>query len=218
MSTELAIPNLVSASETDLAQVLKSSDYLPRLSVMGSSSDLVKEQKLPIGHMGLIWSNDRFKDLGTSVDVLSLSVRTKAIRLTNPPMAYFQVDHPEFKKIQAESDLKDSKCSFGPEFLLWIPSVNELATFHMGSKSARREAPNLVSLMRPNNEWIVASATIKPKYIKGTSYSWHAPSVIPCTTPLAPPEDMDELREQLEKFKNPPVSKVETVTEEARPR
>jgi hypothetical protein len=95
---------------------------------------------------------------------------------------------------------------YGPEFLLYIPSVEDFATFFCGSKSARREAPNIKKLM-------TKPATFKSKKISNKRYTWFGPCVTTCSTPFAPPS-LEELQEKVNKFNNPPDTSAEVVAEE----
>lgn len=209
---------------TDLAAVeavSQSSSFLPRLQLCGSQSELAKEQKIAIAHFALVYSKDRFDDLGKEVNFLAIAVRAKAMRIDGDSvLSYFKMSDPEFKKIQIDSERPNSGCMYGPEYFIWIPSVEKLATFYFGSTSARRESAPLLDLMKQGDGKLKpAAATTKAKFIKTPRFSWHAPQILPCTTPLTVPPPEAELREQLAKFLNPSESKVETVQETAdRPR
>lgn len=217
---------LTKYSEEDFADVSKVGDYLPRLQVMGSNSDPVKEGKIPQGVLALVKDKNNPVDVGKELEVVVVSWRPKAMRLDGgTPLSYFNRHSAEFKAVAAESDIKDSNCMFGPEFLLYVPTRKTFATFYMGSKSARKESPNMLALMKKAAEdagrpgFAMAPATIRVKFIAKSAtnkYSWHAPQVNPCTTPQdVSAVDPEEFKEELTKFNNPPESKVEKVGETA---
>lgn len=114
-------------------------------------------------------------------------------------------DHTDqmFKDIMAESEKKDSGCMYGPEYLVWIPSMKVFALFFMGSKTGRREAPALRALLGK-------AATLRTKLIESKQFSWHGPVVSACSTPFDIPSQ-EEIAQEVEKFLNPPKDDVEPV-------
>jgi len=183
--------------------------YLPRLQLFGSNSDAVKEGKMPLAHYGLVRSKDQIEDLGPVVELLPICWRSKAMRLDEGNVvSVFNPEHSEFKKIMAESEEKDSRCLYGPEYLIWIPNLKVFATFLMGSKTARREARALKPLLGK-------AASLKVKLVTNKNYKWHSPQILPASTPFTsdvlPP--MDKIREEAEKFNNPEETVVESVPE-----
>src|SRR5690242_11522183 len=72
---------LVTPSAEDVLAVSKSSDFLPRIQIMGSNTDLVKTGDVSMGVHALVWTNEQFKELGKEISFLSLAFRTKALRI-----------------------------------------------------------------------------------------------------------------------------------------
>src|SRR5215831_6237732 len=123
--------------------------FLPRLQLFGGNSDAVKEQKIPIAHFGLVRSKDQIEDLGVGVDVIPLSLRFAAMRLEEGNVvSVYNPDNPEFKQIMADSEEPNSRCMYGPQFLVYIPHIKTFATFLFGSKTSRREGRNMKPLLR----------------------------------------------------------------------
>lgn len=177
-------------------------DYLPRLQLMTANTDKCKSGEFPINTWALV-RDQKFTDLGKNVDVIIVTWRPKALEIGDELISRYDPNHDEFKRIQAKSFEQDSGCMFGPEYLVWIPSISQFATFFMGSKSARREAPNVQALL-------TMGATLTSKEAKNAKYTWYTPSVTACSTSLDPP-DQDELNRQVEKFNNPAETEVERV-------
>jgi|SRR5215471_1141076 len=195
------------SSDEVFNEISTSGGFLPRLQLFGGNSDAVKEGKIPIAHFGLVRSKDLIDDLGQFVHILPICWRSKAMRLEEGNVvSVFNLEHPEFKAIMAESEEKDSKCLFGPEYLVWVFAIKTFATFLMGSKTSRREARHLKPLLG-------MAATLKCKLVSNKSYKWHSPQVLPCTqtfdSSLMPA--MDKVREEAEKFNNPEETTVERV-------
>lgn len=186
------------------ALATKAGDYLPRLQLMTANSDQCKKGDFPINHYALV-SGQNFIDLGEALDIAVVIWRPKALEIGDEIISVYDPEDGEFKRIQEKSEEKDSGCMFGPEFLVYIPSKIEFATFFMGSKSSRREAPNLRARMGK-------AATLKSHLIETKKFSWFAPTIVPCSTPMDIPP-VEEISEQVEKFNNPPKSEVERISD-----
>jgi hypothetical protein len=146
-----------------------------RIQLFGSSSNIVKSGKFPMGHFAIVDGQENL-DLGTTFDCLVLSWRPKAIRTGDKMEIVYDPNCDAFKKIQAETEVEDSGCMFGVEFLLWLPTHGFIPYF-LNNKSALYEAKPLRAL-------IGKSATIKVIFIEGKKFSWHAPKVSSCTVPF----------------------------------
>jgi hypothetical protein len=203
-------------SNSDFSAVAASGSYLPRLTLMTSRSEQCSGGKFPINHYALI-SGDVYQDLGVSVDLIALSWRPKALDMNNNGvLACYDPNDPVFRDIQARSDIQDSRCMAGPEFLVYIPQLKKFATLFLGSKSARRESQLLKAQMPEDKP---GKATLGSKWVEGKKFSWQAYQVTPCTAPLNPPDDADELLDAVTKFQCPPkteVEKAEPTNERAR--
>lgn len=130
------------------------------------------------------------------------------------PISVYNPTLSEFKRIQIQSDVKDSGCFFGIEFLLWLPDQKMFATYFMAGKTNRRAAPDLKNLWQMKQR-----ATIKSQYIKTESFSWHGPVITICSTPFDMPNS-EQMLEKATKFANPKeseVEKAEPVAASARP-
>jgi len=211
METDLTVPQsgvLAKGSKDELFQsIAKSGDFLPRLQLMGSNSDMCKVGKIPIGSYAFLRSKEDFEALGEEVDVLVVAWRPKAMDIGEEVISIFDQTHPEFLRIQAQSNVPQSTCMCGPEFLLWIPDLKEFATFYMASKTARRQAPALrAKIDEESNK--PGPATLGVEFIKTKKYSWHGPIVGACSVEFDMPEP-EKFVDTCEKFANPPQSEAE---------
>jgi len=188
-------------SQFDLAT--KSGDYLARIQLMTSNSDKCKDGSFPMNNYALV-KDQNYVDLGSSVDVLCVAWRPKALEMGEAVITVFDPSQAEFQRIQEKSSEPNSGCMYGPEYLLYVPSAKAWATFFMGTKSARREAPALKALLHKG-------ATLSSHKIETPKFTWFAPRITKCSTPFELPEDMEELKEQVDKFNNPPVTEIEHV-------
>lgn len=197
--------------DKDFDSIAKGGGWLPRIQLNGSGSALVKEDKIKQGYYSLTTDKETFVDLTNSFDCLVISWRPKAMRIDGETViSVHNPQSPEFEKIVSDSEQPDSGCMYGPEFLIWVKGPSKFATFFMSSKTMRREAPNLKTL-------IGKAATVRSKLIKTQKYSWHGPVVGPCSTPFDIPA-LDEIKDQASKFANPSEKSAEEAKDDGRAR
>ena len=187
-----------------------SGSFLPRLQLCGGNSKICKTGKIGIGRWGLMKGKDEVVDLTTEVDVIVCAMRARATDTSKEGevLNSFEQNSEQFKAIAAMSDIHDSGCMFGPEFLIYIPSASQFATYFMSSKTARNKA----TAMR---DALGKGATLGVEFIETKKYSWHGPTVKPCSSPLTEPS-AEEAMPVVKTFLNPP--KVETVKDDGRDR
>lgn len=192
--------------EKDFALATKAGDYLPRVQFMTSNSDKCKSGKFPINHYALVRGKD-YQDLGDELDVLVVEWRPKAIEMGDSIITSFNPKSEEFARIQAKAGDTNSGCMYGPEFLVYIPSVKEWATLFMGSKSSRNESGNMRTRLQK-------AATLKGQELSNKNFTWYSISVVACSTPFSLP-NTEEIVEQRNKFLNPSESEITTDSEES---
>jgi hypothetical protein len=204
MSENQLVPtDLSGAADLESFKASDKDDYLQRFQLFGSRSDACAEGLIPMGHYGLV-KDQVISDLGDEVDAVICAWRSKAIDNSGEQIIInYDVNSETYDRIAAKSTTRDSNCMYGKEFLLWIPDANLFATYHMNSKTARRESKKMAPL-------IGKAATFRVHLIdpKNSKWKWHGPVVTPCSTPLTVPS-IDKLRIEIEKFKNPPDNEVE---------
>jgi hypothetical protein len=215
----------------DVSEILKS-PFLPRFQVCGSQSDAAKQGLVQLGHWGLVYDKNRVRDLGKEIDIGVFNLRPKALKLPKDgsnPLSYYDKNSPEFVAVAKESAIQDSGCMYGLEFLVWIPTTSEFASLYLGTQSARREAPSLLNLMQmdadgnPREGYGPCLATCRTQLVTNARrQSWHVPKFFRNSSNLATLPDTEELKEESEKFNNPPKSVVEEIPQQpgtdARPR
>lgn len=186
-------------------EVVTPGGYLPRLQLMTSQSNKCKSGDFPINHYALVRDGNH-TDCGKEVDILVIAWRPKAIQITDETViAVFDHESDQFKSIVEKSEVQDSGCLYGPEYLVYVPEKKQYALFFMGSKSSRRESPNVKAL-------ICKAGTLEPKHVVTKKYEWYTPAIKPCATPFEVP-DIEDIKEQVDKFNNPPESEVEVADE-----
>ena len=178
-----------------------SGNFTPRLQLLTSNSGPCKDGEFPANHYALV-KDSKNQDLGKEVDVVVLSWRPKAMDMSGDSIiTSHDPESDTYQQIQTKSETKDSGCMWGPEFLVWIPSAKSYATLFFGGKSSRRVAPEVKGLMHKG-------ATLGSKKIETPQYSWFTNTCQACSSPGDLPA-MDEIKEEINKFENPPESDVE---------
>lgn len=180
----IPVPDFAVANEEMFGEIAKaSSGFLPRLQLFTGQSGLVKERKFPADHYGLLRRKDFIEDLGEELEVIPITVRSKAIRglQGDEQQTYYDHNNPEFRKIMVESESPDSGAMYGPEFLVWLPGYGEFAQFFCGSKSARLESQVLFNIYKQGK-----AATLKSRVVKNKKYTWVTIAVAVCSTPFSP--------------------------------
>lgn len=193
--------------DESIAGQLSGSTFLPRLQLMTGNSDKCKNNEFPVNKFALV-TGQKFTDIGAEVNVLVLVWRPKAIDTKSDEMIVsHDVSHPEFIRIKEASKEKDSGAMYGQEFLVYIPSIEQFATFFMGTPTSRREAPNMLALL-------MKSATLKPEKIKTKRYTYYSPGVSICSATFALP-DKAECLAQIKDFNNPKDVEIQRVETES---
>lgn len=205
-----------SFSANDFSAVPTNS-FTPRIQLKTAASNEVKKKEFPADNYALIYSNQPLIDLGERVDVLVLAKRPVAMDMTDKTHPIF-VHYPkcdaegqptgEFKRIMDKSVMDmtmkaaNKTCSFGNEFLLYIPVKKVFATLACTSVSAKWVAPFIESnIHKP--------VTLSSVFHDKGANPFQKMHVTECSTPFDAP-DMGSAKIELQKFLNP----VDGVAEE----
>jgi hypothetical protein len=191
-------------SADDFAKVSTTGDYLPRLQLMTAGSEQCKTGEFPINHYAIV-KDSKFTDYGPAIDILPIAWRPKALDMSGEViLTDYTPDSEKFKAIITKSEVNDSGCMYGPEYLVWVPVAKTFALFFLGSKSGRRESPKL-------NARLLTASTLKSKKIVTEKHTWFCPEIARCSTPFDVPTK-EQIVEQVEKFNNPPEQVIEEAT------
>lgn len=202
MNEGFLIPQSADAEARQLAAdaVSKMGDYFIRLQLYSSKSKAVTKKLVPAGNYGLQASKDDITVLGDEITVLVIAARAKALDTSGgQAITIFELDDPEFKRIEETSFVKDSECMYGPEYLVHIEG-HGYATFFMGTKTLRRAS----GLMKSK---VGKAALLGCKIIEQNDNAWEGPTI---SSALQDPEipDLVELEKMRSKFLNEKSTKV----------
>lgn len=200
----------VTTGSTALANYGNEVDFLPRIQLVTKGKWV--DAGFKPGHYGVPRGEDEIDDLGEAIDVLVLAVRDKALDTNgDEPVAVYDKSNPLFTDIVERAGEKDSGCMFGPSLLVFERNTAQFYEFFLGNKSGRQEASKIqqflaVSDAEAKQHGVQAHGplpcTFKAKYIKRNKYAWHAPQVTKCSTPISNLPPIEEIVEQIEKFRN----------------
>lgn len=224
MSTDLS---LLKSSETTsdvnaIQGIIAQSEYLPYISLMGPTSDLVKKSKVGQGRFVLQLDKDNFIDLGPEIDVLVMDARTKAVDLRGDrPISFFNSGGENFQKLVAyDEGFKGgmSNVLYGLEFLVHIPGLvvatipgPVYATFFFNNKTLRN-----AKVSKPMYALVGSMAFVKTKFIETKEHSWWGiETPVASSKPVDVPP-IDELLAVKNKFKATTIE-PELVAAEAAP-
>lgn len=176
--------------------------YLPRLQLFSNKSDAVTNSLIEGNHYGLV-VNKKITDLGREVKVFIIARRPKAMDLSNKEAIVnsYKPDSDIFQSIIDRSEIKDSGCMYGIEYLIWIPSQKEYCTLFLGSKSGRGES----SLF---SEQLGKAATLKSRTASNKKFVWQMATCSPCSESIELPTDQEEFNKTIQSFINPPDAEL----------
>ncbi len=229
------LPAVSMGDDDGFDNLAKGADFLGRLQLFSKGGAVGAGLILP-GHWGIPEGDDNVTDLGKSIDCIPFARRPKSIDLsdTEAISTNYDMESAEFQRIADESLKPDSGCMFGPSFLVYERSTGRFLEWFCGTKSTRSEAKKIYPFLTLTEEDIKRRnlQNVEPhgplpfsmgnKFIQKKRFSWHAPVVIPCSTPFTNSPDLKEVIFEMERFLNPSDAGVEKDTEAekegARPR
>jgi hypothetical protein len=212
-------------------ELAKGGDYIGRMQLYTKGKP-VNKGLIPPGHYGIPESDEEIIDLGTSVDIIPLARRPKAIDMTDSEalVISYDMESSEFKRIAAKSNEPESHCQYGPSFLVYERTTGRFLEFFCGNKSNRIEAKKVFPFMALSQADIDAKAaagndvsdlrphgplpvTLKVKLAENKRGSWHVPVVVKCSTPFTKVPSMDVIVREMQKFLTVKDNGVERVEE-----
>lgn len=202
MSNSLIPADFVSqakyADTKALSVVTSSRNYLPRIQLMGSSSDIVKQGDFPVGQFALI-KNKVHQPIGKEVIMLILAWRPQATQFKPDVLNAYNPETDLFKSIKARADADpQSSCGYGPNTLIWLPEQGETATFFLSNPTGRNEATNFLG-------YLGKPCVVKSELIVGKKHKWHGPKTYPYEADIKLPDFADpEFITIRDEFLNPP--------------
>lgn len=204
---------------------MASGGFLRRIDLKGKGA-LVDKGIVKPGSFCIVKNADEADDLGSSIDVMPIARRAKAIDMNDKAHIVVCYDRSTalFTDIEKRSYGKDSHCQWGASFLVVERTTGQLYELYFGSKSHRKEAPTVSNFLpvtaaeiarykaldkkpRADKPRGALPVTLKSRLVenKDKGWSWFVIDPKPCsnafTKDQVPSEDI--IRTELKKFLNP---------------
>lgn len=216
-SSPMAIKSMNAASSEALTLVSQGSKFLPYITLGGSSSKLVKEGKLGVGHFALM-KGQSFIPLSEKFDCICYGWRPRAMDYS-AGLSIFNTANPEFDRIRQAALAGTRNMAFGMEFLLYIPDHDEFALYLFGSTSARNESPNMLNIYEEQTDSYIMVNVSSYLTTNKKKDSWHVPIVTKSESAVTKLPTNTQLATVMQQFNNPVDSAVEeTVAGDSRER
>lgn len=217
--SNLIIPQNAIAEDKEFDNLAKGFNFLGRLQLFQGQSEHIVNGHVDNGEFAYVTAKGIEHRFGKELQFMPLGYRHKAMDMSgSKPLAWFHkigetFSKPEFLDIQERAKGKNSSCSWGPEFLIWIPQIGVFATFHCGSPTFRNSSNDIKAL-------IGRVGTIKNEPLSGVDkqtgkkFFWfgYKMSIFSGSMEHEPTQDAYDL--EFAKFVNPVDSKVEIATAE----
>ena len=181
----------------DLEDVLESNEYLPRLQLLTSASDVVKEDPSLANEYALITS-DNLQTIGKDIEIFPTICRPKALDMSgDTPVTSFDQKSDVFNDIKNRSFQSNSKCMYGVEFLVYLPEQERYATWFLSTKSHRK-------LYKPVQALAGGAASLSSKLVQNSDYKWQVSTVVASTKEYGENDipDEDVTNKVIESFNN----------------
>ena len=176
---------------------MASGSSLPRVSLLTSNSQEVKDGVFPTNTYGLK-VGELLHELGKNIDMVICAYRLTAIDTSEGFCSSHDAKSDLFKDIMARADVPNSfgcGCIYGQEFLVWVPGHKTFATLLCGSKTARNMAAGIKAV-------VGEVATMGSKKIESPKYSWFAMTVAPSNAVVTETPSEEDYASHLEAFAN----------------
>ena len=245
MSNELAtldlnqLPSTQLGSDEAYTELAKGGDFLKYVKLY-TKGEAIDAGRISPGHWGVPETKEEITDLGDSIDILPLARRPKALDSSDSSAIIVSYDEQseDFKRIVEQSTESNSNCQYGTSFLVLERFTGQFLELWLNSKTSRPEARKIFDYLPLNQariDRLVAAAeaagklapelvphgpipvTVKVRLAKNKRFSWHAPSVVKCSTPMKVPSTEVVVKE-INKFLTIKSNGVEKVAEPAKKR
>ena len=199
VTLKLNVPAVADDVMSQVEEVSKGADFIPRLQLI-SKGKYVNTNKISPGHWGVPQvGGEEVADLGTSIDVIPLAARPKAMDVsdTDAIITVYDTQNPEFKRIIEAP--KNSGCMWGPTYLVYERSSKSFYELFFGNASGRAEAGKLRPFLP--NDGKVSVATLNIRYKSSKSFSgWHVPVIVKCMMPFKELPPIEKINDTIQKF------------------
>lgn len=187
-----------------LDAMTSSSAFLQRMQLYSKGKSGASGTIIDGGHFGIPRSSDDIVDLGTSVDMLVIARKAKAIDMsdTDNIIVSNSPADAEFKRIVDLADnTRDSGCAYGPTYLVYERSTSSFYELFMGNKSGRYASGKINEFLPSlvDGTPTFPTMTLNSEYITKGKWTWFAPKPTAGLTAIDLP-NAEALKSEIEKF------------------
>lgn len=180
----------------------------PRIQVTAGTSKVVTSGQIGVGKIAMT-AGKTLTDCGKQLVGFLLAWRPKVAQYEPDLKILYNPENAEFQSIRerAEQGGANNPNQFGPEFYLWLPDYDCVATFYHGSTTLRNEGPvgiGIFNKQAQEQKWIPVLFEID--VINGKNKkTWHTTRITEYTSeiPANKYPNMANLEAKIEKFNNP---------------
>jgi len=207
---------IVTQSPEELAQLNKlsnSSQYLQRIQLFGKGGAVDKDL-IGKGHFGVPKAEDDILDLGDSIDLLVIARKAKALDTSvSPPVESTDPTSAEFQRIEDRAEnVPNSRCMYGPTYLVYERSTNTFYEYFCGNKSSRIASTTINDYLPVSQAMIDAGMSdeeaprgpkpmcLKSRFSENDKGTWFSPKAEDSLTPFKKLPTLDEIKEEVDKF------------------
>lgn len=191
-------------TDADYAKYAEKKGFLQPLMFSSKGKSVLDGKKFIAPGNYFVKDGEDAKDLGGSIDVIVLARGKKAIDYSNRDalVVCHNPDSAEYRRIEAESTQKESKCMEGPRYLVIERTTGQFYELFCAS-AGLKQASVLLNGFLPNAETGISQAATLSNKFKKTAYgTQHDPVVNPCSTPFADLPSEERIVEEITKFLN----------------
>ena len=213
------LPSTQIGTDDQFAELAKGGDYIGRMQLYTKSKANMKGL-IPQGHYGIPESDEEIIDLGTSVDLLPLARRPKAIDMTDMEalVISYDMESEEFKRIAGQvrrvrfalpvRPHRSSSTSGAPAASWSSSAATSRAASRRRSSFPSCRSPRRTSTPRRRPAMTVGDlkphgpipVTLKVKVAENRKGTWHVPVVVMCSTPFTRLPSDDVIVREINKF------------------
>lgn len=191
--------------------------FLPRIQHLQAQSKIVTRMKIPAGSFVAVKGKDTLiKSYPDKIEMLVINWRPKAMKFgaDGKGVAFYNPKTDAFAAVEREACKKPRPKGYlyGPEYLIYLPDVNEICTFHFSTPTMRNRSLEMVAQ-------IGKPTSVLSQFIQSGGNEWYGPDIHAASSPIGLPDQgsdewnalMQRITGALPNFLNPPD---EGVTEE----
>lgn len=189
----------------DFDAAIKGKDYLGYL-VVAQANSKYTDEGIEAGHLVHVKDKD-FTDLGPSIDAKFCNRRMKAMAFGQTVICNYDPESAQYKEFESKApktrqvaDEKGLKYMYGPEYLLWIPELDDFTTFFCSNPTAHKLAKKIINPLY--KQGIRDLTMARDRKANAAQQKWWGLKITESVTPIEDP-DIEDAHKANSLFLNP---------------